>query len=61
VGDGTVSDPGNYAVFCFIPTGIDPQVYLDAVAEAEGGPPELEGGGPPHFVNGMMADLTVEG
>jgi hypothetical protein len=60
VGDGTLTEPGNYAVFCFIPTGVDPQVYLEAAAESDGGPPQVEGG-PPHFVNGMYADLTVEG
>lgn len=60
VGDGTLAEPGNYVVFCFIPTGVDPQVYLEAAAEAEGGPPEIEGAGPPHFVHGMLADLIVK-
>lgn len=58
IGDGTLTEPGRYAVFCFIPTGVDPQVYLDAAAQSEG-PPQIEGAGPPHFVHGMLADLTV--
>jgi hypothetical protein len=60
VGDGTLSEPGNYVLFCFIPTGVDPQVYLEAAAQSEGGPPQIEGAGPPHFVHGMFADLVVE-
>lgn len=64
VGDGTLDEPGRYAVICVIPTGIDPQVYLDAAGEAaasgEEGPPEVEGGGPPHIAQGMFAELTVE-
>lgn len=59
VGDGTLTEPGRYLVMCFIPTGVAPQAYLDAVAAAEGGKPEVEGG-PPHFVHGMFAELTVE-
>jgi hypothetical protein len=44
---------------CAIPTGVDPDVYLQAAAEAAGGPPEVEGG-PPHFLHGMAAELIVE-
>jgi hypothetical protein len=58
VGDGTLNEPGRYAVFCFIPTGVDPQTYLDAAAETEEGPPQVEGG-PPHFVHGMYGEITV--
>ena len=43
-----------------IPTGADPQAYLKAAAESEGGPPQT-GGGPPHFVNGMFGEIAVEG
>jgi hypothetical protein len=57
VGDGTISEPGDYIVICAIPTGADPDEYLDA--PPSDGPPEVEGG-PPHFVQGMYADLTVE-
>ena len=59
VGDGTLSEPGRYAIMCFIPTGVDPQEYLRVAAETEQGPPQVEGG-PPHFVQGMYAELTVE-
>lgn len=59
-GDAVLDEPGRYAVICAIPTGVDPQVYLDAAAEAEGGPPQIEGGGPPHFTQGMFAEVTVE-
>ncbi len=58
VGDGTINEPGRYAIVCFIPTGADPQEYLDAAATSEG-PPQVEGG-PPHFVNGMYAEITVD-
>jgi len=59
VGDGTLTEPGRYVVLCGIPTGVAPQDYLDAVEAAGGQKPEVEGG-PPHFVHGMFADLTVE-
>lgn len=59
-GDAVLEEPGRYAVICAIPTGVDPQVYLDAAAEAEGGPPEIEDAGPPHLAQGMFAELTVE-
>lgn len=59
VGDGTLSEPGRYAIMCFIPTGVDPQEYLRVAAETEEGPPQVDGG-PPHFVQGMFAELVVE-
>lgn len=59
VGDGTLDEPGRYALMCFIPTGVDPQEYLRVAAETEEGPPQVDGG-PPHFVHGMYAELTVE-
>jgi hypothetical protein len=59
VGDGTLSEPGRYAVICMIPTGIDPGEYLAAAAASAGGPPQVEGG-PPHIVHGMWAEITVE-
>jgi plastocyanin len=58
LGDGTLSEPGRYAVFCFIPTGADPQAYLDALEANPGQPPQVEGG-PPHFVTGMYTELVV--
>jgi hypothetical protein len=57
VGDGTLSEPGRYAVICMIPTGADPQTYLEAAATSDG-PPQVAGG-PPHLVNGMWAEITV--
>ena len=59
VGDGTLAEPGRYALMCFIPTGVDPQEYLRVAAETEEGPPQVDGG-PPHFVHGMYAEMTVE-
>lgn len=59
VGDGTLTEPGRYAVFCAIPTGADPAAYLEAAQESQAGPPEVEGG-PPHFTAGMYEELTVE-
>tara|TARA_R100000306_G_C4323392_1_gene116366 strand:- start:80 stop:706 length:627 start_codon:yes stop_codon:yes gene_type:complete len=57
VGDGTLTEPGRYAVICVIPTGADPDEYLSAAATSDG-PPEVAGG-PPHAANGMYAELTV--
>lgn len=59
-GTGELTQPGRYALICVIPTGADPDEYLTAAAEAEGGPPEVAGG-PPHIVHGMFAEVTVEG
>jgi hypothetical protein len=61
VGDGVLEAPGRYAIVCFIPTGADPQAYLDAAAAAdpESGPPQVPGG-PPHVVHGMATELVVE-
>ncbi|MCU0275033.1 MAG: hypothetical protein MUE34_17560, partial [Acidimicrobiales bacterium] len=58
VGDGTVLEPGRYAVICAIPVGADPAEYLEA-AQTSDGPPDVAGG-PPHFVEGMFAELVVE-
>lgn len=57
VGDGSLNEPGRYAIICAIPTGADPAEYLAAAAESEG-PPDVAGG-PPHFVQGMYAEVTV--
>lgn len=61
VGDGVLSEPGQYVFFCFIPTGVDPDEYLAAAAESHDGPPEIENAGPPHFVHGMYAEIEVTG
>jgi hypothetical protein len=59
VGDGTITEPGRYAVICAIPVGADPEEFMAAAAEASSGPPQVEGG-PPHFTQGMYAELVVE-
>lgn len=58
VGDGTLTETGRYLIMCAIPTGVEPAVYLKAAAEAAGERPQVEGG-PPHFVQGMFAEVTV--
>lgn len=58
VGDGTLTEAGRYLLICAIPTGVDPDAYLAAAAQSEGGPPQIEGG-PPHIVHGMWAELEV--
>lgn len=57
VGDGSLSEPGRYALICVIPTGADPEEYLTKAATSDG-PPDVAGG-PPHTANGMFAELTV--
>ncbi len=58
VGDGKVTQKGRYAVLCFIPTGVDPQAYLDA--PPGDGPPNIPGAGPPHVTQGMFGEITVK-
>lgn len=60
LGDGTLTEPGRYAMICFIPKGVDPQAYMDAAESAGDGPPDVPGG-PPHVTLGMYAELAVEG
>ncbi len=60
VGNGTLEEPGRYVLMCFIPTGADPAEYLAAAAASDGEAPTGVAGGPPHFVNGMYAELQVE-
>lgn len=57
-GTGLLTEPGRYAVICAIPTGADPGEYLEAAANAEGGPPQVAGG-PPHLAMGMYGEVTV--
>lgn len=58
-GSMTLNEPGRYVLICSIPTGADPQAYRDAVADPDAqGPPDVEGG-PPHLVNGMVAEIEV--
>lgn len=60
VGDGTLSQPGRYLFVCNIPTGADPNAYLEAARASRGAPPQVPGG-PPHAAQGMVAELTVKG
>ncbi len=53
VGDGTLTEPGRYAIVCFLPVGSD-----NSILESDGPPPEGEAG--PHAMQGMVAELTVE-
>ena len=57
VGDGTLTEPGRYAVFCFIPTGADPEEYFALLGTTDG-PPPVEGGAP-HLMNGMFDEVVV--
>ena len=57
-GDGTLTEPGRYMVVCAIPTGADPDEFMRQATETQDGPPDVPGG-PPHFIAGMVADLTV--
>lgn len=60
VGDGTLSEPGRYLILCSIPTGADPEAYLAAAQESQGGPVDVPGG-PPHLVQGMYTEVEVTG
>lgn len=48
-----LTEPGRYAVVCFVPVGMTPEAL-----EAMG--PEEEPQGPPHFTQGMFQEFTVE-
>jgi hypothetical protein len=65
--DGTImegslelTEPGRYALLCFIPVGADPEVLAGAMESESTEPPDM-GDGPPHFTRGMAAELTVDG
>jgi hypothetical protein len=58
VGEGTLTEPGRYALVCFIPSGADPDELLAAFESEQDGPPQIDGG-PPHAFLGMYAELTV--
>ncbi|MPZ15915.1 MAG: hypothetical protein GEU73_16085 [Chloroflexi bacterium] len=59
LGDGTFTEPGRYALVCFIPTGADPQAYMAAAQQSSEGPPQVPGG-PPHVAHGMFAEVRVQ-
>lgn len=60
VGDGSLDEPGRYLLICAIPTGADPEAYLEAASASQGGPVDVPGG-PPHIANGMYAEVDVTG
>ena len=47
------------AVVCFIPTGADPQAYLDALEANPGQPPQVDGG-PPHRIDNIDRGVVAE-
>ena len=53
----TVTEPGRYAIVCFIPQGADPEVVAEAIA---GGGEGHIGDGTPHALLGMVAEFQVE-
>ena len=55
VGTLTVTEPGRYAVLCFLPVGADPE----RVASSQGPLEPAEGDGPPHFTQGMADEFVV--
>lgn len=61
-GPVVVDEPGRYALVCFFPVGLTDAELQEAMAEmdpdAEDPPPLPEG--PPHFTEGMLAEVTVE-
>ena len=65
LGDGTINEAGRYAVLCFIPVGADPAVVEEAMSAPPGTgtgpeePPDM-GDGPPHIMEGMYAEITIE-
>lgn len=58
VGDPTLTEPGRYLLVCMIPTGVDIDAFMEALAEGGEGPPDVPGG-PPHVAHGMFGELTV--
>ncbi len=59
-GIGMLKKPGRYLVICAIPIGADPDEYMAAAAQSQGGPPDVAGG-PPHLAAGMYGEVIVEG
>jgi hypothetical protein len=58
-GDGTIDEPGRYALLCFVPVGADPDEYLAAAQESQEPVPDVAGG-PPHAAEGMFAEISVQ-
>ena len=53
----TLSDPGRYALVCFVPQGADPAALAEAI---EGGAEPDLGDGTPHALLGMVEEFQVE-
>ncbi len=58
-GDLTLTEAGRYVATCFIPVGADPELVGQAMEGADGEQPDL-GDGPPHAMEGMVAEFVVE-
>ena len=57
-GPVVLTEPGRYLLVCFIPVGTTAEAFAE-LAESGGTSEDLPQTGPPHFVQGMVADLTV--
>ncbi|MEO2106995.1 MAG: hypothetical protein ABGZ36_15280 [Actinomycetota bacterium] len=57
-GPVVLEQPGRYLLVCFIPVGTTPDAFA-ALAEGGGTAADLPATGPPHFTQGMAAELTV--
>lgn len=57
-GPVVLDQPGRYLLVCFIPVGTTPDAFA-ALAEGGGTAADLPATGPPHFTQGMAAELTV--
>ena len=61
-GETVLKDAGRYAIVCFIPVGADPAKIKESMeaqqSGGESGPPDM-GDGPPHFTQGMAAEIVV--
>ena len=58
-GNAQFTSPGRYLVMCAIPVGADPAVYQAALESGSQEPPQVPNAGPPHFTQGMFAEVTV--
>lgn len=58
-GPVVLDQPGRYLLVCFIPVGTTPDAFA-ALAEGGGTAADLPATGPPHFTQGMAAELTVD-
>ena len=57
-GPVVLDQPGRYLLVCFIPVGTTPDAFA-ALAEGGGTAADLPATGPPHFTQGIAAELTV--